>query len=101
MLIVNVDVRVNPADVEAFKQATVQNASHSVYEPGVARFDVLQAEEDPTRFLLVEIYRSQEGAAAHKETAHYRLWRDSVAPMMAQPRTSVRFGNVFPPDEDW
>ncbi len=101
MLIVHVHARVKPDSVEAFRQATVENARHSVQEPGVARFDVIQQADDPTRFILVEVYRSAEAPARHKETAHYQKWRDAVAPMMAEPRTSVKFSNVFPPDEGW
>jgi quinol monooxygenase YgiN len=67
-----------------------------VQEPGIARFDVIQQADDPTRFVLVEIYRSDEATVRHKETAHYATWRDAVAPMMAEPRTSVKYANVFP-----
>jgi (4S)-4-hydroxy-5-phosphonooxypentane-2,3-dione isomerase len=101
MLVINVSVRVKPEYVEQFEVATSENARQSVQEPGVARFDVLQHREDPTRFLLVEVYRTQEAPAAHKETAHYQTWRDAVEPMMAQPRSSVKYANVFPPDEGW
>jgi (4S)-4-hydroxy-5-phosphonooxypentane-2,3-dione isomerase len=101
MLIVNVDVRVKPSDVEAFKQATVENASHSICELGIARFDVLQAEDDAGRFCLVEVYRSPEAATAHKETRHYQAWKEAVVSMMAESRTSTRFANVFPLDEGW
>jgi quinol monooxygenase YgiN len=98
MLIVHVHVHVKPEFVEAFKQATVENAGNSVREPGIARFDVIQQADDPTRFILVEVYRSQEATVKHKETAHYAKWRDTVADMMAEPRTSVKFGNIFPED---
>lgn len=101
MLIVHVHVSVKPDCIEAFKQATVENASASVQEPGIARFDVIQQMDDPAKFILVEVYRSPEAAAAHKETAHYAKWRDTVAEMMAQPRASVKFSNVFPADEGW
>lgn len=101
MLIVHVHVSVKPDCIEAFRQATVENASASVQEPGIARFDVIQQMDDPSKFILVEVYRSPEAAAAHKETAHYAKWRDTVAEMMAQPRTSVKFSNVFPADEGW
>ena len=96
MLIVHVHVHVKSEAVEAFKRATLANAQASVKEPGIARFDVLQHQEDPTRFVLIEIYRTPESPAAHKETAHYLTWRDAVAPMMAEPRSSVKFSNVFP-----
>jgi (4S)-4-hydroxy-5-phosphonooxypentane-2,3-dione isomerase len=101
MLIVHVDVRVNPEDIEGFKQATIENARHSVDEAGVARFDVVQRQDDPTHFVLVEAYRTAEGAAAHKGTKHYEAWRDTVAPMMAEPRSSVKYVNVFPASSDW
>src|ERR1041385_74680 len=101
MLVVHVHVRVKPECVEAFKTATLANARASVQEPGIARFDVVQQADDPTRFVLVEAYRTAAAPAAHKETAHYATWRDAVAPMMAEPRTSVKFTNVFPDDNDW
>lgn len=101
MLIVHVHVHVKPESVEAFKAATIANASASVREPGIARFDVVQQNDDPTRFVLVEVYRNPAAPGAHKETAHYATWRDTVAPMMASPRTSVKFGNVFPTEAGW
>ena len=99
LFIVHVSVYVKPDRIEAFRAATVENARNSVEEPGVARFDVLQQADDPTRFLLVEIYHTPAAAAAHKETAHYLRWRDTVADMMAEPRTSLKFTNLFPSDE--
>jgi quinol monooxygenase YgiN len=101
MLVVHVHVRVKPDCVAAFREATLENARSSVAEPGVARFDVVQQAEDPTRFVLVEAYRDAEAPARHKETAHYTKWRDRVAPMMAEPRTSVRFASVFPDEAGW
>ena len=101
MLIVHVFVRVKPAQVEAFKAATLENASHSLLEPGIARFDVVQQQDDPPRFVLVEVYRTPEDAARHKETIHYQKWRDSVADMMAEPRRSIKYANLFPGDEGW
>jgi quinol monooxygenase YgiN len=95
MTVVHVHVHVKPDDVEAFKMATIENAAQSVNEPGVDRFDVLQDATNPTRFLLVEIYRTPEAPAAHKLTAHYLTWRDAVAGMMAVPRTSETFSPVF------
>ena len=99
MLIVHVHVHVKPECVEAFRQATLANACQSVKEPGIARFDVAQQQDDPTQFVLVEAYRTADAPAAHKETAHYQTWRDAVAPMMAEPRTSVKYANCFPDDE--
>lgn len=101
MLIVHVHARVKAEFIEAFRQATIENARQSVCEPGVARFDVIQQADDPARFILVEVYRTPEAPAQHKETAHYQRWRDTVAGMMAEPRTSVKYSNVFPADEGW
>ena len=101
MLIVHVSIRVKPGSVEAFKEATLANARASIHEPGIARFDVLQPHDDPTRFVLVEVYRDASAPAEHKETRHYQTWRDTVAPMMAEPRSSVSFGNIYPPDRNW
>lgn len=101
MLVVHVHVRVTPGSVEAFKEATIENARLSVDEAGIARFDVVQQQDDPTRLVLIEAYRTAAGAAAHKETTHYRVWRDKVAPMMAEPRSSVKYTNVFPDAGGW
>jgi len=101
MLIVHVFVHVKPEQVEAFRTASLENARNSVQEPGIARFDVLQQQDEPTRFVLVEIYRTSEDPGKHKETAHYQKWRDTVADMMAEPRTSVKYTNVFPDDQGW
>lgn len=101
MLVVHVHVQVKPECVEAFRSATIDNARNSLLEPGVARFDVVQQADDPARFMLVEAYRSDAAAAAHKTTAHYTRWRDAVADLMAAPRTSVKYGSVFPGEGDW
>jgi (4S)-4-hydroxy-5-phosphonooxypentane-2,3-dione isomerase len=101
MLVVHVHVHVKAEYIEAFKQATIANARESIKEPGIARFDFAQQQDDPTRFVLVEAYRTPEAPAAHKETGHYQTWRDTVGHMMAEPRTSVKFRNVFPQDSDW
>ena len=101
MLIVHVFVHVNPAQIEAFKLATLENARNSKQESGIARFDVIQQQDDPTRFVLVEVYRTPDDPARHKETAHYQKWRDSVANMMAEPRTSIIYTNVFPDEQGW
>jgi|688.fasta_scaffold363700_1 autoinducer 2-degrading protein len=97
MLIVQVFARVHPEFVDAFKAATLDNATHSIQEPGIVRFDVLQQQDDPTRFTLVEAYTTPDAPAAHKATAHYARWRDAVEPMMAEPRTNVKYGDVFVP----
>lgn len=101
MYIAHVYVHVKPEFLEAFKQATIENASHSVNEPGVARFDVVQQMDDPTRFVLIEVYRDEQAPAKHKETEHYARWRDTVAEMMAEPRTSIKYSNLFPNDAGW
>ncbi len=101
MLVVHVQIHVKPEAVELFKAATLANAKASVQEPGIARFDLVQQQDDATRFVLVEAYRTLEATTAHKQTAHYATWRDTVAPMMAEPRTSVKFGNLFPDDSGW
>jgi quinol monooxygenase YgiN len=101
MLIVHVHVHVKTEHVEAFKRATVENARESVREPGISRFDVIQQSDDPARFVLVEVYRAPEDPARHKETAHYAKWRDTVAEMMAEPRSSVKYSNVFPGEDGW
>jgi quinol monooxygenase YgiN len=101
MLIVHVHVRVKPESVADFRIATAENARCSVQEPGIARFDVVEQQDDATRFVLIEVYRTPEAATAHKETAHYAKWRDAVAPMMAEPRQSTRYNAVFPDLQDW
>jgi len=101
MLVVHVFVQVKPEAAEAFAAATRENARHSVREPGVVRFDVVREEDAPARFLLVEVYREPADAARHKETAHYAAWRDAVAPMMAEPRRSVRYRALFPDAAGW
>ena len=101
MLIVHVHVHVKPEFIEAFRQATIENARNSIREPGIARFDVIQQSDAPERFVLTEVYRSAEAAAQHRETQHYAAWRDAVADMMAEPRTRAIFSNVFPDDSGW
>lgn len=101
MLIVHVHAHVKPEFVDAFRTATLENARHSVQEPGIARFDVIQQVDDPTRFVLVEVYRTPEDPARHKETAHYQKWRATVEEMMAEPRYSVKYTNLFPDDAGW
>jgi quinol monooxygenase YgiN len=101
MFIVHVHVHVKPGQAEAFKEATIENAHNSLQEPGVARFDVIQQQDDPNRFVLVEVYRTAGDPAKHKETAHYQKWRDMVAEMMANPRSSVKYSNVYPGENGW
>jgi (4S)-4-hydroxy-5-phosphonooxypentane-2,3-dione isomerase len=101
MLIVHVQVHVNPESVATFIEATLENARNSIREPGIIRFDFAQQTDDPTRFVLVEVYRDEAATEAHRETAHYLKWRDAVTPMMNEPRTRARFSNLFPEDKEW
>ena len=101
MLIVHVHVHVKTECVDAFRRITVENARRSVKEPGIARFDVVQQIDDATRFVLVEVYRNAAAPALHKETAHYQAWRETVEPMMAEPRHSMKYTNVFPDEAGW
>jgi quinol monooxygenase YgiN len=101
MHIVLVHVRVKPDFIHAFRNASLENAKNSIQEPGIARFDVIQSQDDPTRFILVEVYRSLDATHLHKETAHYKLWRDTVTEMMAEPREGKRYTNVYPEDDGW
>jgi autoinducer 2-degrading protein len=101
MLVVHVHVHVKSESVDAFKMATIENARNSIREPGIARFDLIQQTDDPTRFVLVEVYCTPDDPARHKVTTHYAKWRDAVAPMMAEPRSSVKYANVFPEDAGW
>jgi (4S)-4-hydroxy-5-phosphonooxypentane-2,3-dione isomerase len=101
MLIVHVHIQVKPGTEEAFIAATLENARNSVKEPGIARFDVIRDTADPSNFVLVEVYRSPEAALSHKETAHYAVWRNTVADMMAAPRVGVKYQNLFPDDGGW
>ena len=101
MLVVHVHVRVKPEFIAAFQEASLENARLSVQEPGIARFDVIQQTDDPSRFVLVEVYRTPEAPARHKDTAHYQLWRDTVAAMMAEPRSSLKYANLFSGEEGW
>jgi len=101
MLIVHVSVHVKPDKVEAFQAATLENARHSIQEAGLARFDVIQQQDDPTRFVLVEVYRTPDDPMRHKETTHYQKWRDTVADMMAEQRKSIKYTNLFPNEQGW
>ena len=101
MFIVHVHIHVKPDSIEAFKEATIENSRNSVQEPGIARFDVIQQRDDPTRFVLVEVYHAPDDPAKHKQTAHYQTWRDTVAEMMAEPRSSAKYDNVFPDEAGW
>jgi len=101
LLIVHVHVRVKPEFVAQFTEATIENARGSVKESGIARFDVVQQQDDPTRFVLVEVYRTSDAPSLHKETPHYQAWRDKVESMLAEPRTRASYANVFPDDRGW
>jgi autoinducer 2-degrading protein len=101
MILVHVFIHVKPACIDAFKNATCDNARNSILEKGVARFDVIQQHDDPARFVLTEVYQSEAATSDHKQTSHYKLWRDTVEAMMAEPRKSIRYTNVFPDDAGW
>jgi quinol monooxygenase YgiN len=101
MLVVHVHVKVKADCIEAFKEVTLANARESRKESGIARFDVAQQSDDPTKFVLVEAYRNQDATVAHKATAHYAAWRDRMESLMAEPRYSVKYSNVFPDDDGW
>jgi quinol monooxygenase YgiN len=101
MLILHVQVHVKPEHIEAFRQATLLNAGASVQEPGIARFDVMQQADDPTRFVLVEVYRNLDATVKHKQTSHYHTWVATVTDMLAEPRTRVTYENVFPNEQGW
>ena len=101
MTIMHVFIQVKPDQIEAFKAATIANAGNSVREPGIVRFDVVQQADDPTRFVLVEVYRTADAVDRHKETAHYHQWLETVAEMMAVPRTRAFYANIFPDDAGW
>ena len=101
MLIIHVFIHVKPECVEDFKAATLANVKNSLQEDGIARFDFAEQLDAPNRFLLVEAYRRPEDAAKHKETAHYAVWRDTVEPMMAEPRSSMKYSNIAPENSDW
>ena len=101
MYIVHVHVHVKPNQIEAFKAATLENARNSLKEPGIARFDMIQQADDPTRFVLVEVYRTADDPARHKKTVHYNRWRETIEPILAEPRTRTVYANVFPDEEDW
>ena len=101
MLVVHVHVQVKPDQVEPFKIITIENAQNSIQEPGIARFDIIQDIDDPTKFILIEVYRTEDDPARHKETAHYQKWRDTVVEMMAEPRYSIKYSNIYPDDQNW
>lgn len=101
MLVVHVFVHVKSEHLDAFIQATIDNSRSSLQEEGIARFDFIQQNDDPTRFVLVEVYRDEQAPTRHKETAHYARWRDIVSDMMVEPRTSVKYTNIFPEDPGW
>jgi quinol monooxygenase YgiN len=101
MLVVHVHVHVKPEMIEAFREATLKNARNSIQEPGILQFDLLQQEDDPSKFLIEEIYKNVESTTKHKETAHYAEWRDTVESMMAEPRKSLKYTKIFPVEKDW
>lgn len=101
MQILIVNLHVKREHLEAFRAATVENARHSNQEPGIVRFDFLEQADDPTRFVLVEVYRDADAPARHRETAHYKTWVEKVPDMLVEPRTRQFYSNVHPPDAGW
>lgn len=101
MYIVLVQVQVISEFIDAFITASTINAQESLKETGVARFDVIQELDDPTKFILVEVYYKKEDADKHKLTSHYAIWRDTVAEMMVIPRVGVKYQNIFPHQDGW
>lgn len=101
MVILIVNLHVKKEHLEAFRQATMENARNSIQEPGIVRFDVLQQSDDPTRFVLYEVYRDSEAPARHRETAHYNAWVTKVPDMLVEPRTRTLYSNVVPRDAEW
>lgn len=101
MFIVQVHIHVKEGAIDEFVTASIDNARHSVQEPGIARFDLIQEKEDPTRFVLLEVYRTEEDSGIHKQTEHYAIWRDRVESIIAEPRHSVKYRNLFPDDQGW
>ncbi len=101
MHIIHVFIHVKPDKVEEFRRATMENARNSLTEQGVARFDFIQQTDDPTRFLLVEVYRTPEDSVRHKKTSHYNRWRETVEPLLAEPRSRIAYRNIFPDESSW
>ena len=101
MFIIHVQCIVNPDQIDAFKATTIDNAQNTLREPGALRFDVIQEQDDPTRFMLVEIYRTQDDHARHKQTPHYEKWAAAAPDMLAEPRTRIFYNNICPNDQDW
>jgi len=101
MLVIHVHIHVKPEYLEDFIKASIENASHSVQEEGIARFDFIQQADDPTKFVLVEVYKTADAQAKHKETTHYARWRDTVTDMMQEPRYAIKYNNLFPDDSGW
>lgn len=101
MVILIVNLHIKPERLDAFREATLENARNSIQEPGIVRFDLLEQAEDPTRFALYEVYRDTEAPARHHETAHYKAWLAKVPDMLVEPRTRILYSNLFPLDENW
>lgn len=101
MHIVHVFIHVKDDGGEQFKNATIENAQNSLREAGIARFDLIQQADDPTRFMLIEVYRTLQDAIRHKDTPHYKHWQEVVGPLMAEPRTRIIYRNVYPDESGW
>jgi len=101
MFIVHVFMQVKPDCLAAFREASIENARHSIQEPGVVRFDFIQQRDDPTQFVLAEVYRTEADIASHKRTPHYAKWQATVEELLAQPRSRIFYQNIFPEDQNW
>lgn len=101
MVILHVYIHVKTEHLDAFKAATIENARNSRKEPGVVRFDVIVQSDDPTRFMLLEVYRDTAAQASHKETQHYKTWVDKVGDLLAEPRTRQTYTPIDPPEAEW
>ncbi|WP_027415469.1 putative quinol monooxygenase [Aneurinibacillus terranovensis] len=101
MYIVHVSIKVKEQHISAFRKVSIENARNSLNETGVARFDVLQQQDDPSNFLLVEVYYTPEAQLKHRETEHFKKWRAAIADMIAEPYTFVKYDNSFPNESGW
>jgi autoinducer 2-degrading protein len=99
--IVLVQIQVKPEFLDKFRELTIENGKNSIHEPGIVQFNVLQQTDDPTKWTLVEVYRTPEDQLRHRDTKHYQTWRDGVAEMMAEPRQGIKYRNIFPQDDQW
>ncbi|NJN24915.1 MAG: antibiotic biosynthesis monooxygenase [Cyclobacteriaceae bacterium] len=96
MIVTFVHVWVKPKNIDSFIQATIANHKKSIKEPGNLRFDLSQADDNSSKFVIYEAYISEDAAAAHKETEHYKIWRDTVAEWMYKPRMGEKYTLLAP-----